>query len=87
MSYSAVRGYGDASTYGVPGSPENPCPVGTHQTCLLGKPGQPVTADMCHCQTDSAAPLITQASSYSQYHWGLYLGLAAAAFVVYKVAT
>lgn len=82
-----MRGLGtDPNTYGVPGSPENPCPQGTHQTCLLARPGQATTADMCSCRVNASAPLVTQTASAAKYNWGLIIGVAVAAVIVVKVA-
>ena len=66
-----------------------PCPAGQHNVCLYPGPGAMTTPDMCHCVADKAPiqQATQDASTNVQNHWGLYIGVAVAAFIVYKVAT
>lgn len=66
-----------------------PCGKGFHNVCLLQRPGQPSTPDLCHCQAD-AAPSVqayNQAASLVKFHWGLIAGIALASYFVFKIAT
>lgn len=73
----------------IPVCPEpSPCPSG--QSILCPKPprqgnnGQWSTTNICYCASPYAPAAVTASA---KNHWGLYLGLGIAAFVVYKVAT
>lgn len=90
MSYCATQGFGSSvpiTPYGVPGSPETPCPTGTHQTCLLAAPGKPTTPDMCSCRANATTPIVASVATTTKYNWGLIIGVSVAAIIVVKVAT
>lgn len=78
---SILSGFGDVGII--------PCPAGQHNVCLYPGPGAMTTPDMCHCVADK--PPVQQAatavSNTVKYNWGLYIGVAVAAVIVFKVAT
>jgi hypothetical protein len=65
--------------------PPGGCPAGTHQTCMLPAPGAAPGSAPCICTKNPT--VVTQTATVVNHNWGLYVGIALAAVIVFKVAT